>query len=146
MGAAERRKGNLYELELAHWLSGPLDVDIYTSRDGRGGAQGGADLHSHDGGTPCPHVRGWTIEAKNVRNRAVPTWLGQAAAAAAEVDTEWWCVIHRTAGTSDRNLDTVFLPRRMLLDFVLYGQPTRPYSAVDPYVALTLGEWCEVAS
>jgi len=145
-GKANRDRGNRYEVELAAYLTEPLDVEVITTRNGRAGAQGGADLASIDGGKPVPHVRGWAIEAKARKDRAVPTWLRQARDAAAEIDTEWWCVVHRNDGCGDRGTDTVYLPSRMLLDFMMYQEPTVDRYDPDLYLTLTLADWCEVVT
>lgn len=142
-GAANRRKGNSYEVELTHYLSAQLDIQVVTSRDGRGGAQGGSDLQWWDGHQWHPGVNSWSIEAKNVKNKAVPTWLKQAAT---DAHGTWYVVLHRTRGTSDRNQDRAYLPRRMLLDFLLYGAPTVDDYDCSDYVELTAGQWCEVTS
>lgn len=144
-GASSRRRGNRYEVELTHYLSANLDCEVITSRNGRGGTQGGSDLQwwDEDRHQWVHGVKNWSIEAKDVKNRAVPTWLRQARD---DAYGPWWCVMHRTRGTTDRNLDSVYLPRRMLLDYLLYGQPTVDTYDVADYLELTAGQWCEVAS
>lgn len=146
-GATNRRKGNKFETAVAAWLRPRLDLDdIVTSRDGRGGAQGGADLHGCDAGRWHPHVAGWALELKNVKRPSVPSWLDQAEQAAVDVGVEWYAVIHKTFGVADPGASRVYLPRRMLLDLLLYNQPTlRTYDHAG-YLTLTLDEWAEVAS
>lgn len=145
-GATSRDRGNRYERELCPVLTDALDVEVITSRNGRGGAQGGSDFQSWDGGLYVPHVRGWALDAKDVKNRQVPTWLRQVRVDAAIAGVDWFAVMHRTRGTGDRTLDRVYLPTRMLLDFLIYQEPTAEQYAVEPYLELSLGEWCEVAS
>lgn len=143
-GNYSRNKGARYERELTHYLGLQFDCQVITSRNGRGGAQGGEDLMwaEHGGSNFAPGVRNWSIEAKWVASKAVPTWLKQAKG---DAHGPWWVVLRRTDGTGDRNEDQAFIIRRMLIDFVVYGQPTREYEYDEPYVELTAGEWCEIA-
>lgn len=69
MSAASRRKGNRAEAALARWLREHGWPDARTTRDARGGAQGGADITG---------VPGWAIEVKSVAQPSIVTWWDQA--------------------------------------------------------------------
>ncbi|MCA1781888.1 MAG: hypothetical protein LC679_06850 [Intrasporangiaceae bacterium] len=67
-GATSRRKGNAYECAVAAWLRSK-GFRAITSRDARGGSQGGADVI-----TDFPT----TIECKNHAKLDLAGWIDQA--------------------------------------------------------------------
>lgn len=69
MSAAQRRKGNRAEVALAKWLREHGWPEARTTRDARGGSQGGADI--------CG-VPGWAIEVKSVATADPLKWMAQA--------------------------------------------------------------------
>ena len=149
-GKASRDRGNRYERQLCPVLADPLDLaEVITSRNGRGGSQGGADFMSRRHGDPgfTPGICGWELDAKDVASRQVPTWLTKAQTDATKTGLRWFAIVHKTRGEGDRlTHDRVYLPTRMLLDFLLYGAPTVDLYNCDDYVTLTLDQWCEIAS
>lgn len=79
-GASSRRKGNVYEVAVAAWLRSK-GFRAITSRDGRGGAQGGSDVI-----TDLPVC----IEAKNHARHDLSGWLDQAVNDAAGDPASVW--------------------------------------------------------
>lgn len=67
-GAAARAKGNRAEVALAGWFREHGWPDARTTRDGRGGAQGGADIRG---------VPGWSIEVKHHATPRIAQWWEQ---------------------------------------------------------------------
>lgn len=143
MSAANRRRGNQFERDLAAWLRDRLGCDVRTGRDARGGAQTPGDLQwQDDDGRWWPGVKGITVEAKDCAGLAVPTWLDQARQAAALDRNDWWCVVHKTR-RAPVGQARVFVPRGMTHDFLQYGEPSDTYSLAD-HTWMTLDAFCEV--
>lgn len=69
MSASQRRKGNRAEAALARWLREHGWPEARTTRDARGGSQGGADITG---------VSGWAIEVKSVATADPLRWMAQA--------------------------------------------------------------------
>ena len=143
-GKPSRDKGNRFEVALTHYLTDKIGRQVITSRNGRGGAQGGADLHAaDDDGRFRPHVNGWTLEAKDVAGTSVPSWLGQARIAADDAGVDWWAVVHKQR---HKTVDDarVFLPRLLLRDYLVVGEPDPEGYLVGDHVHMTLGAFVEV--
>lgn len=105
MSAAERARGARAEVAVVNYLraNGYPDARRYLAGDGR---QPG-DI---DG------VHGWSIESKDVKSSAWPTWCAQAAGACP--DGQSWVVVRRLRGTPDVGqwpcvLEAVACPRRL---------------------------------
>ena len=147
MSRANRDKGNRWKRDLAAYLRDVLNVDVRTSRDGRGGAQGGADFQWCDGdGRWWPGVRGVTIEAKDVTSLSVPAWLDQARRDAVGTGCDWWVVVHKFRGRPVGRA-RVYLPAGMLTDYLEHGDPlagaVRGLSSAD-WVDMSLDAFVEV--
>ena len=84
-GKISADRGKRHERDMARELSDIVpEGKVITSRDGRGGAQGGADLlWLLEDGTKRPDVLGWSVECKTTAGR-FPThttwrkWMVQA--------------------------------------------------------------------
>ena len=102
MSAAQRRKGNRAEVALARWLRDHGWPEARTTRDARGGAQGGADITG---------VPGWAIEVKSVATADPHRWAAQAErqAGADEKPVVIWKPTRRAL--SDPGYWLVILPR-----------------------------------
>lgn len=145
MSASNRLKGHRFERDVAAHLREHLDLQIRTGRDGRGGAQTPGDLQwRDDDGRWWPGVRGWTLECKNVKGTAVPTWLGQASDAALADANDWWAVVRKMPNRPIGDAQ-VLLPRTMLRDYLVTLEPSGDYSPAD-HVSLSLDAWCEVVA
>ena len=88
-GASSRRKGNRAEVDVANWLT-DQGYEAITSRNGRAGSQGGADII-------CPDIP-VSVEVKDVSRDALPAWLDQARAQGDE--TAPGAVVHKRRGKS----------------------------------------------
>jgi hypothetical protein len=87
-GAASRRKGNRAEVEVVRVLR-EAGYEAETSRNARGGAQGGADIN-----TDFPAM----IEVKNQARLDLATWWKQAQDQAGDMPA---VVVHKRVGKGD---------------------------------------------
>lgn len=144
MSASNRRKGHDWERDLAPYLADTLGLQVLTGRNGKGGAQTPSDFQWCDNGLWRPGVRGWTVEAKNVKGTAVPTWLRQARDAAEVDGNPWWCVVRKRPNRSTGDA-SVLVPRGMLGDYLRELEPSGGYDP-DDHVGLSLDAWLEVVA
>ena len=89
-GASSRRKGNTTEVAVANWLTAQ-GFEAITSRNARGGAQGGADII-------CPDLP-LSVEVKAGARPELASWLDQAREQGDE-DAPG-LVVHRRRGKGD---------------------------------------------
>jgi len=87
-GAASRRKGNRAEVEVVRVLR-EAGYEAETSRNARGGSQGGADIN-----TDFPAM----IEVKNQARLDLATWWKQAQDQAGDIPA---VVVHKRVGKGD---------------------------------------------
>ena len=86
MSAAQRRKGNVAEVAVARWLRANGWPEARTTRDARGGSQGGADITG---------VPGWAIEVKSVAQPMIATWWDQTCRQADDAEAKPLLVWHQ---------------------------------------------------
>lgn len=143
MSASNRRKGHQWERDLVPHVSERLGLKVLTGRNGRGGAQTPGDFQwRDDNGRWWPGIRGWTVEAKNVKGTAVPSWLTQARDAAVLDGNPWWCVIRKVPNRSTGDA-SVLVPRGMLGDYLRELEPDPDGYSPHDHVALSLDAWLE---
>ena len=138
-----------FECDVANYIGEQLGIATRTGRAAKRGLQADSDLEwCDDDGRWWPGIRGWTIEAKLVKQsgRATTRWLGQARTAAFHDGNLWWAVVWKDPDVRTSIGDvTVWLPGGMLTDYLTTLEPSRVYPT-KPYVGLTLAAWCEVAA
>ena len=104
-GAASRRKGNRAEVEVVRVLR-EAGYEADTSRNARGGAQGGADIV-----TDFPAM----IEVKNQARLDLATWWKQAQDQAGDMPA---VVVHKRVGKGDALEWWVTMDLKTLLNIV----------------------------
>ena len=134
-----------FEVAVGHVMGDAAGCQVKTGRNSAAsGRQSDSDLWwTDDDGRQWPGVKGLTVECKDVKNRAVPTWLGQAAEAAEQDGNDWFCVVHKVRKKSVGEAD-VFVPRGLLADYLVRGVPHPDGYSVRDYVSLSLDAFVEV--
>lgn len=103
-GRISRGRGNRHERDIARRLTELVpNGQVITTRDARGGAQGGADLcWRQDDGTVRPDVLGWSVEAKaSKQDPTHGTWTRWLAQATDDAGPHQPVVVFRRVGAHD---------------------------------------------
>ena len=103
-GASARRKGNVAERAVARWLRGHGWPDARTTRDARGGSQGGADITG---------VPGWSIEVKDQAVPRLAAWWSQAEDQA--LPDAWPLLVWHQPGVADPGMWLAMWPDLQIL-------------------------------